>query len=95
MAKGALQLSKADFVIATSGIAGPNGGTDEKPVGTVWIAWGSNDNLHTVCLHIPASRAYFQRYVTAIGFDLIRRLLLNSKEVPWYIKERKLNRSAR
>ena len=39
MADGALQLSGADFAAAVSGIAGPDGGSEEKPVGTVWFAW--------------------------------------------------------
>ncbi len=39
MAEGALQLSGADISVAVSGVAGPDGGTDEKPVGTVWFAW--------------------------------------------------------
>lgn len=39
MAGGALHLSGADFSVAVSGVAGPDGGTDEKPVGTVWFGW--------------------------------------------------------
>lgn len=39
MALGALQSSHADFSLSISGIAGPSGGTDEKPVGLVWFAW--------------------------------------------------------
>jgi nicotinamide-nucleotide amidase len=39
MAEGALRLSGADMSVAVSGVAGPDGGTDEKPVGTVWFAW--------------------------------------------------------
>jgi nicotinamide-nucleotide amidase len=89
MAQGALERSSADLAIAVSGIAGPEGGSDEKPVGTVCIAWGSKDNLKSICLLMPLSRHYFQKYVAAIGLDLIRRELMNSKETPLYITERK------
>lgn len=39
MASGVLHLSSADIAVAVSGIAGPDGGSDDKPVGTVWFAW--------------------------------------------------------
>ncbi|NIL94504.1 MAG: nicotinamide-nucleotide amidohydrolase family protein [Woeseiaceae bacterium] len=43
MARGVINLSGADIAVAVSGIAGPDGGTDEKPVGTVWFAWAVRD----------------------------------------------------
>jgi nicotinamide-nucleotide amidase len=39
MAQGAIRQSRADYAIAVSGIAGPEGGTEDKPVGTVWVCW--------------------------------------------------------
>ena len=88
MAKGALSHSGADFSIAVSGIAGPDGGSKEKPVGTVWLAWGTHENLKSVCLLMPLPRSYFQKYVANIGLDLIRRELINSTEIPQYVIER-------
>jgi nicotinamide-nucleotide amidase len=43
MANGALQFSRANYSIAVTGVAGPGGGSDEKPVGTVWIAVAGKD----------------------------------------------------
>ena len=39
MVEGVMNLSGADYAVAVSGVAGPDGGSDEKPVGTVWFAW--------------------------------------------------------
>lgn len=88
MAKGSLVKSNADITIAVSGVAGPNGGTEEKPVGTVWFAWGSIDNIKTQCLLIPYKREKFQQFVAAIGLDLLRRYQQNITTIPNYIIER-------
>ncbi|WP_448211017.1 CinA family nicotinamide mononucleotide deamidase-related protein [Colwellia sp. MEBiC06753] len=88
MAHGALARTSADIAIAVSGIAGPSGGTEDKPVGTVWLAWGDNQVMNTACLYIPGSRYYFQQFVAAIALDLARRLLIGSNETPRYLIER-------
>ena len=45
MARGALSNSRADLGVAVTGIAGPDGGSEFKPVGTVWIAWANGETL--------------------------------------------------
>jgi nicotinamide-nucleotide amidase len=88
MAKGSLVKSNADFTIAVSGIAGPNGGSDDKPVGTVWFAWGSINNIQTQCLLLPYKRTIFQQFVAAIGLDLLRRYQQKLTTIPNYVIER-------
>jgi len=56
MARGALARSRAQLSVAVSGIAGPTGGTADKPVGTVWIAWATGDEATAVCEHFPGDR---------------------------------------
>jgi nicotinamide-nucleotide amidase len=51
MAEGALKHSTAQVTVAVSGIAGPEGGTPDKPVGTVWIAWATRDGATQARLH--------------------------------------------
>lgn len=89
MVEGALSQSGSDYAIAVSGVAGPDGGTDEKPVGSVWVAWGDSQNIETELLYFPGPRGYFQQVVAAVGLDLIRRRLLGIEEEPLYFKQRK------
>lgn len=66
MAKGVLNLSGSDIAVAVSGVAGPDGGSEEKPVGTVWFAWATRHasaiKIETQCQHFTGDR------------DLIREL---------------------
>jgi nicotinamide-nucleotide amidase len=57
MATGVLANSAASYAVAITGIAGPSGGSDEKPVGTVWFAYASSDgNCEAVCKHFAGDR---------------------------------------
>lgn len=56
MAAGALAHSQADVSVAITGIAGPDGGSADKPVGTVWIAWQWTDHLHAQAYLFTGSR---------------------------------------
>ena len=89
MALGAMERAGADYAIAVSGIAGPDGGSEEKPVGTVWLAWGGRDSLHTRCLRWPVERSLFQTMVAAAGLDMIRRTLLGLDSEPRYFSQRR------
>ncbi|GAA6133952.1 CinA family nicotinamide mononucleotide deamidase-related protein [Oceaniserpentilla sp. 4NH20-0058] len=88
MAKGALAKSGSDWAIAVSGVAGPSGGTKDKPVGTVWVAWGNKETIKTVKLFLPFPRQRFQEYVASAGLDLIRRELLGVSETPYYFSKK-------
>lgn len=57
MARGALAHSRAQLSVAVSGIAGPGGGTPDKPVGTVWLAWATPDAVSARCEHFAGDRA--------------------------------------
>jgi nicotinamide-nucleotide amidase len=84
MAQGALSASSADWAVAVSGIAGPGGGSEEKPLGTVWLCWGKAGNLKTKCLVYPSTRINFQRFIANVGLDLIRREMLEASDEPSY-----------
>ena len=72
MAEGVRTLLHTDYAIATSGIAGPTGGTADKPVGTVWIAWATPDGTQTQCFHFGAAREREQITLRAVTEALVR-----------------------
>ncbi|MEP0203791.1 MAG: CinA family nicotinamide mononucleotide deamidase-related protein [Halioglobus sp.] len=94
MAEGAMTRANADYAIAVSGIAGPDGGTTDKPVGTVWLAWGSHGSIRTRCLCWPVERTLFQTMIAAAGLDMIRRTLLGIDDEPRYFSQRSAKASA-
>lgn len=57
MAQGALHHSKAQVTLAITGVAGPAGGTIDKPVGTVWFAWAMPEGIHSELRHFEGDRA--------------------------------------
>lgn len=57
MTQGALKASGAQLAVAVTGIAGPGGAVPGKPVGTVWLAWGTATALHAERLQLPGDRA--------------------------------------
>ena len=72
MAEGVRTLMHTDFAIATSGIAGPTGGTPDKPVGTVWIAWATPTGTDAQCFHFGAAREREQITLRAVTEALVR-----------------------
>jgi nicotinamide-nucleotide amidase len=77
MAEGARTRAAATYGLATTGIAGPTGGSDEKPVGTVHIALASKDSK-TVArkFRFPTDRETFKQLAAQAALDLLRRKLL-------------------
>ena len=76
MADGALERFEADVAIAITGIAGPGGGTPEKPVGTVcWCAKTAAGGLLARDMRMPGDRAEIRDRSTTVGMHLLRRLL--------------------
>ena len=76
MVTGALQHSEAQVALAVSGIAGPDGGTPDKPVGTVWFAWGLKDGVTIARMHrLNGNRAEVRAQSVRIALQGVRDLL--------------------
>lgn len=77
MAEGALRVADADFAVATSGMAGPSGGTEQKPVGTLCLglAWRGGSDARTVQLR-QLDRPKFQRSAAFLALEWLRQRVL-------------------
>jgi len=75
MAQGARQRSQADFAVAVSGIAGPDGGTPDKPVGTVWLAWASANQVIAQCRQFAGDRDEVRRQTVKAALEGLIRLV--------------------
>lgn len=77
MAAGALARFGADTAVAITGVAGPGGGTPEKPVGTVWFCVALRDGpAVTRCVRVPGERSDVRERSTTVAMHLLRRALL-------------------
>lgn len=75
MADGALQYSRAQVALSVSGIAGPTGGTPEKPVGTVWFAWATNQKMLSACHQLSGDRDAIRAKSVQIALQGVLNLL--------------------
>jgi nicotinamide-nucleotide amidase len=79
MAEGALKRSGASYALSTTGIAGPDGGTDQKPVGTVFIGLASRGSVTVVEKEFfPMDRPSFKRICTQHALEMLRRRILGT-----------------
>ena len=87
MAKGVAKYLNTDVGISTTGIAGPTGGTDEKPVGTVWIGFWSRDQHFALQAHFTNDRLINKERTSAVSLETVRRCILEIDEMPYGLKK--------
>lgn len=76
MARGVIELLGTDYAIATSGIAGPDGGTPEKPVGTVWIAVANKHKVLPLKFNFHGTRQAVIERTSITALNMLRKLIL-------------------
>lgn len=76
MAAGALKTANADVAVALTGIAGPDGGTPEKPVGTVWIAVATREKVEAFRKIFSTDRETFKYMASQVALDAVRKVVI-------------------
>ena len=74
MARGAQAASGARFAVAVSGVAGPDGGSPAKPVGTVWLAWGDGNHMFSERRQFDGDRDAVRRQTVIAALDGLLQL---------------------
>ncbi len=74
MAQGALAHSRAQYAVAVTGVAGPTGGSADKPVGTVWFGWATPAGLHSEVRHFAGDRAAVRSATVQYALEGLLRL---------------------
>ena len=80
MAVGVRNLMESDFGVATTGIAGPSGGTEETPVGTVWIGVASSLGVVSKCFNFGKDRENVINRATIMAYEMLRQAILSHTE---------------
>ena len=76
MARGVRQRTGADIGLSVTGIAGPGGGSEEKPVGLVYLGLSINETTRSRKLQVPGERKFVRLRTVRAGLDWVRRALL-------------------
>ena len=84
MAEGVRRLSRTTYGLSVTGIAGPTGGSPEKPVGTVWIGFSHPEDTVAQCFLFPGDRHLVQDFAASTALDWLRRYLRYGTLVPGY-----------
>jgi nicotinamide-nucleotide amidase len=78
MAKGMRELAQTDYAISVTGIAGPSGGSEEKPIGTVFIGYADETRVKSVKILLPGDRYLIRWRASQAALDYLRRQILKN-----------------
>ena len=87
MAKGVAKRMGVECGISSTGVAGPGGGSPEKPVGTVWIGFFTPNQHFAVRAEFSNSRSLNKLQSVITGFEILRRCLLGMDELPYNLQK--------